>query len=718
MNKRILLLSASALMSVSAFAQIELHDTGTKWDGRFSTLVEGQSLRRISPQGQETTLTPDSTVSVIVSATDADGVAAYLKAEGYSAEAITSQTLTAEIPAHFIRTLAGRDDVLFINATRQFAPLMNLVRTDIKAARVQTGSGLDTPFTGEGVVVGVIDQGFEYNHAAFQGRVKAIWLNNTLRTSNLPTSGGSSDDSYGHASHVTNIAAGNVIDGHNLYGLAYDADIVMAPSSFENSEVLRQAKAIKDFAEEQGKPWVINMSFGGNVGPHDATTAYDQSMSELCGKGGIMVAAMGNSGGTKIHAAHTFTEDNETVYVYPKADTQNNTSRVAYMELWSDAADGVSHLTIDPVLVVSAGSQYRETVVTAAQMRSAGFTYTVAVDPYNNKQYVSMLGVVTNLIRVVGTSSSAQLLLRVKGNTGDSFNAWTDDSGYPQEFSALASVNTVSGDDQYLVGEGGASIGKAIAVASYNNATSFKSYNSGQTYNYPTVGVKGGISTFSSPGPQLNDLPKPAIIAPGGVVASAFSTASTGFSTTLSEISDVVQLSGSSKRYYYGVMSGTSMASPVVTGTIALWLQANPELSYDDIIEVFKRTARRDAYVGLVDDGESYKWDNRSGYGKIDAYEGIKEVLSMSTGISDVNTTAPVTLQKGDEAWKVLFNNDESFADIRLYNTSGQLVDSQHFSNLKRGQEQVVSLSSLQPGVYLFSVQTAANTLTRKLVVK
>lgn len=718
MNKKILLLSASALMSASALAQIKVHDTGTKWDGRLSSLVEGHSLHRISPLGKVNTLTADSTVSVIVSATDAAQVAEYLNAEGYSAEAITSQTLTADIPARFIRTLAERDDVLFVNATRQFAPLMNLVRTDIKATRVQNGSGLDSPFTGEGVVVGVIDQGFEYNHAAFQGRVKAVWQNGELKTSNLPTSGGSSDDSYGHASHVTNIAAGGKVDGCDLYGLAYDADIVMAPSTFEDSEVLKQAKAIKEYAEEQGKPWVINMSFGGNVGPHDASTAYDQSMSELCGNGGIMVAAMGNSGGSNIHAAHTFTEDGETIYVFPKPTGDNSSTKVAYAELWSDSADGTNHLTIDPVLVITAGSQYRETEVTAAQMRSAGFTYSTGIDAYNNKQYVSLLGYVTNLIRVVGTSSSAQLMLRVKGNAGDSFNAWTDDTSYSQEFSTLSSLNAVAGDDQYLVGEGAASIGKAIAVASYNNTISFKSYNTGQTASYTSIGVKGGISTFSSPGPQLNDLPKPAIIAPGGCVSSAFSKYSSGFSTTLSEITDVVQLSGSSSKYYYGVMSGTSMASPVVTGTIALWLQANPDLSYEDVIEVFKQTARRDTYVGQLEDGEEYKWDNRSGYGKIDAYEGIKAVLDMKTGISNVNTSAPVTLQKGDEEWKVLFNNDESFANIRLYNTSGQLVSSQHLSDLKCGQEQVVSLSSLQPGVYLFNVETSASSLTRKLIVK
>ena len=39
--------------------------------------------------------------------------------------------------------------------------------------------------------------------------------------------------------------------------------------------------------------------------------------------------------------------------------------------------------------------------------------------------------------------------------------------------------------------------------------------------------------------------------------------------------------------------SGTSMSSPAVAGTIALWLQARPDLTPEDVMGVIRRTSRR-----------------------------------------------------------------------------------------------------------------------------
>ena len=49
---------------------------------------------------------------------------------------------------------------------------MNHVRTETGVAKVQAGTGLDTPYDGTGVIIGVIDQGFEFKHIAFTGRSK------------------------------------------------------------------------------------------------------------------------------------------------------------------------------------------------------------------------------------------------------------------------------------------------------------------------------------------------------------------------------------------------------------------------------------------------------------------------------------------------------------------------------------------------------------------
>ena len=77
------------------------------------------------------------------------------------------------------------------------------------------------------------------------------------------------------------------------------------------------------------------------------------------------------------------------------------------------------------------------------------------------------------------------------------------------------------------------------------------------------------------------------------------------------------------KSYYWGQMTGTSQASPFVTGIIATWLEANPELSPEDIQLILKKTARQDSHTGACP-------NSIYGYGKIDALAGIKEVLSPS----------------------------------------------------------------------------------------
>ena len=59
-------------------------------------------------------------------------------------------------------------------------------------------------------------------------------------------------------------------------------------------------------------------------------------------------------------------------------------------------------------------------------------------------------------------------------------------------------------------------------------------------------------------------------------------------------------------------MAGTSMAAPMVTGTVALMLQVNPELTAAQLRDCLMSTARADAFTGAT---PNYAW----GAGKLDA---------------------------------------------------------------------------------------------------
>ena len=93
--------------------------------------------------------------------------------------------------------------------------------------------------------------------------------------------------------------------------------------------------------------------------------------------------------------------------------------------------------------------------------------------------------------------------------------------------------------------------------------------------------------------------------------------------------------------------------------------------------------------------------------------------MAAESGINKVVSPAsPITLQKGLNEWKVLFNNDESFADIALYTADGRPVWRKSIAQPRQGEEAVISLRGTTPGAYLIRINTTAGTLTRKVLVK
>ena len=502
--------------------------------------------------------------------------------------------------------------------------------------------------------------------------------------------------------------------------MAPEATIIMVSSLLEDNEVAEDVKYIYDTAKELGMPCVINMSFGGQIGPHDGTSNYSKTLNSYIDKGAAIVIATGNDANSICHTAHTFTEDNEVRYVF-----FNNTETTNYIDIWEQTANARKHLTVEPCYY----SQTKSTVTVGKSNFPSGLDIKDAVYSSNRKQNINIYNSVDQMRKNCG--EDALFGIKITGKKGASFHLWTTvgDIYRPLAFNTagITANMVLSGDNRYTVCDN-ACTKKSIAVGSYNSGTyRWTPLKGGGDLKLPSFSEAGAISDFSNIGPTLLEgIVKPTVVAPGAMIRAAYNQHSKSFNGNVEQddyITDKITVKvphpaiptlTTNEYYYYGLMQGTSMSTPVVTGTIALWLEANPNLTHEQLIQIFKETSNQDAYT--KQDGQDY-W----GYGKLNAYKGLVKALELknASGIEEVvNSETPVSILMENNEWRLLFNNNETFANIRICDLNGRLVEQRVLNQVKCGQEEVVSMTGLPTGIYLISIETTKTQTTRKAVVK
>ena len=153
------------------------------------------------------------------------------------------------------------------------------------------------------------------------------------------------------------------------------------------------------------------------------------------------------------------------------------------------------------------------------------------------------------------------------------------------------------------------------------------------------------IASYSSRGERrdnndgnpLNEL-KPEVSAPGTNIIQAEGCVTSGLCNNFFG-------GDASENGYTGRGSGTSYATPAVSGILALMIEANPDLSPAEMKEILKLTAERRGEPSAPD-VDPY-WNRDFGWGMVDAYEAVSLAIYMRdsalTGEVDVSSQVHIT---------------------------------------------------------------------------
>ncbi len=627
--------------------------------------------------------------------------------------------VTTLVPTSLYPQLGNIQAINYIDAGNLSYPLLNKALPEIGYYQIQETPHTQ-PYTGKGVIVGIVDIGFQWDHIAFRKedgstRILAAWNQND--TTGVPPETFSYGSLYDtqeelytaphclteiHGTHVASIAAGSAIKDIPYGGVAREASLILVDALHDerggiyDEGIIDGINFIFDYADRMDMPCVINLSIGGLFGPHDGTSAFDIMCDSLQGEGRLIVGAMGNSGQQYYHLGYDF--DTQPSEFMAGMRHQNNSLPV--VDIWSDEPiqvdfaiyhgytdtilDHTGWLPLDTMYENTLQYFDREVIVEAASQKY----------PENNR-YNTIIA--TSGIKNLG---NAYFALKVQGKRGK-VNMWVNSPG--TQFSTRGLEGWQGGDTEMTLNETGGTGKRITSVGAYTTDTLKESRIPFKVYY-----EMGDITPFSSRGLTPDGRIKPEIVAPGSLITAAFNKAlaSDPQNYYYNQTVDTFVIGDST--YHYGVNSGTSMAAPVVTGIYALWLQANPQLTPEEAKKVLRLTARKDAYT---------THQASAGYGKIAPYAGLCHILEKSY-ISTTSSLPQVTLYPtiGNGVFNVA-THDSKLLQLDIYNSNGILIATHHTVQTTCNTSLQYAIEKAVRGVYFIKITTTTGSKTYKYLV-
>ncbi|HDQ46163.1 MAG TPA: T9SS type A sorting domain-containing protein [bacterium] len=658
---------------------------------------------------------------------------AELEAIGVRLDRRCGDIASVTIPLSALTDLDAIPSILRVDIDTPVRKRLDRAGSDVRVDRVHDGTSWPFPRRGDGVIIGVIDDGFDYTHPVFRDqdgalRILSAWdqrsrsgphpagfsYGSEWKTADalLNQSHDSPDgDEYGtHGTHVASIACGRAADtGSRYQGMAPDAGLVLVSLGGGAASIFDAIEYIHAVADREGKPAVINMSLGSHTGPHDGTSILDRYFDRKAGPGKILVGSAGNEGNADLHLSHVFSGD--TIGTAPGLYRENGTES-GLIEIWGapDIPVSVAAGLFDEAtgqMVYQGGftsSEIDRAFQSTYRLPSSGDEFridggAVRRDSYNTRPNIQIE--ITN-----ATEYTAVIAVTASEGTAHLWNTSEEpfsDLDFPGLFR--------QGDNLYSVGEVGGTAKRVISVGAYVTRIEYESID-GWTYRVGEEADLHKLATFSSRGPTVDGRVKPDIAAPGQVLIAAASSQSQG--VLEEEIAEKLQ-----NRWPLAAYGGTSMAAPVVTGIVALMLEADPSLGPSDILSVLKRTARRDAWTGVIPSGGSTLW----GAGKIDALESVRDaVTSVADGpaiLPDgfrLDQNAPNPFNPGTRITFFL----PAASDIRLslVDVTGREIGTLAEGRYESGTHTIHLRSAhLASGIYFYRLKSGSFRQTRKMMV-
>lgn len=628
------------------------------------------------------------------------GVISVLQRQGVFVNSVFDDFLTAQVPVDRLAAISCLPGVEDVEVSRQMKLATDSTMSVTHTRQVHQGLPGEWArgFDGSGVIVGVIDAGFDYNHRAFRrnddvSKLRILRLYSTTDGSGhkatysngnyrLPGSVFMQDEIYSlttdnsagsHGTHTTSIAAGSHVNGYG--GMAPGADIVLCSisvldGSISAVEVANCIRYIDCYADSVNKPCVMSLSISTPNGQHDGNDYFSNAVKKVMGPGRIFVIAAGNNNGKKFYTHGTATPNKPMNAMFKSRNNVNGDSTYLYTshssEFWVRTSNANFYFKFH-VLDKTTGqivweSEELSSKTTITHRQLAGFydcytandtVGTITGNPIYasaGKKYhlnVSIHNLICHEYTMSGGQKKSRYALGVsiypRRQTTFEVDAWAGITG--TGFSGFnKNVTTTSGEVVsrfYTAGSDSCSIGtyavgdSTISAGAYSARNSYYSLASNRiVYDYSET--LGNIASFSS------------YQAPGtGPTGKALPTiCAPGINvvgacsrycsqSSVSDPSVVMYQNGN----YWCVMSGTSMAAPTVAGIIALWLQANPRLSVAQVKDILARTAIHD---GFTNGSRGVEFGPN---GKIDALAGMRYVLvNMGFLLGDVDGNGAVSI--------------------------------------------------------------------------